>query len=103
MKFFLIIISLNLCSIVGMAADSKPISKTIIAAKPTPLVEEVPEPGIEPENIPSTKVTKGTRDAVKETKLGLIKTEKLHYDKTCRMVNGKMKCGQIKNKLKKPY
>lgn len=92
MNFFTII----LLSTLTLADDPKP----VLAAKPVPQVEEVPKPAAGPDEIPDTKVSKGVKEAVEETKIGLIKTEKVYVDKSCHMVKGKLKCKKKKVKPK---
>lgn len=79
-----------------IAVDSKP----IVAIEPTPVVEAVPAPAVLPEEAPATKVSNGVKDAVEETKIGLIKTEKTYVDKSCHMVKGKVRCKPKKVKRK---
>ena len=74
--------------------------KKVVAEKPVPLIEEVPAPAIGPTEIPDTKTSKGVRDALQDTKLGLIKEEKKDPLKVCYTTNGKVKCYTKKNNKK---
>lgn len=96
MKKSLFLVVISLWSLMTIAADSKP----VIAADPKPTVEAVPAPAVEPDEVPATKVSKGTKDAIDETKIGLIKTEKTYVDKSCHMVKGTLKCKPKKVKRK---
>ncbi len=65
-----------------------------------PVVETVPKPSVE-----NTEPVQDTTEKVPETgvdkeDLGLIKTEKTIVDKSCKMVNGEVKC-KHKKKVKK--
>jgi hypothetical protein len=74
-------------------------SKAVLAVDPVPVVEAVPAPAVEPEEVPATKI-KSPKDVIEDTKIGLIKTEKIYVDKSCHMVKGKLKCKPKKNKRK---
>jgi len=69
--------------------------KKIVAEKPAPLIEEVPAPAINPTDVPDTKTSKGVRDALQDTKIGLIKK---NGAKNCHVINGKVKCYDKKKK-----
>ncbi len=62
-----------------------------IKAETAPVVEAVPAPSLESKG--PTKVEKPDVD--------LIKTEKTIVDKSCKMVNGKLKCAKKKKIIKK--
>ncbi|MBC7537501.1 MAG: hypothetical protein H7281_01670 [Bacteriovorax sp.] len=98
MRKSLLIILLSVVSLWSMlllAADPKP----VVAVGPVPVVEAVPSPAVDPDDVPATKI-KVPKDAIEETKIGLIKTEKVYVDKSCHMVKGKLKCKPKKIKRK---
>ncbi|MDD4975632.1 MAG: hypothetical protein PHY93_14845 [Bacteriovorax sp.] len=86
---------LGLTSTVSIAADSK----AVLAVDPVPVVEAVPAPVVVPDEVPATKI-KSPKDVIEDTKIGLIKTEKIYVDKSCHMVKGKLNCKPKKAKRK---
>ena len=93
-RLLILLVAIILCSRLSIAADSK----TVVVLDPVPVVEAVPAPAVLPEDLPADKVSKNIKGVSKGTKLGLIKTEKVYVDKSCRMVNAKLKCKNKKTK-----
>lgn len=66
---------------------------------PTPVLEAVPPPAVEQRGAVH-KVDQARESAKDQTDLGLIKTEKTIVDKSCKVVDGLVKCKQ-KKKVKR--
>ena len=67
-------------------------SRAVSAVEPIPEAQAVPETTARPSDVPDTKTSKSTKGALKNTKIGLIKTEKDYVDKNCHVIGGKVKC-----------
>jgi len=66
-----------------------------------PVIETVPKPSVEKTGPVQDTTEKVPESGVDKEDLGLIKTEKTIVDKSCKMVNGELKCKHKKRVKKK--